>query len=101
MPRPVSYGCSRSSHRADSAPSTWGRRTMSTTALEDRIRGCIVGGAVGDALGGPYEGQPGPVTLQSDSPCRLSDDTQLTLATCEAVCADGTVSPASIADRFA
>jgi ADP-ribosyl-[dinitrogen reductase] hydrolase len=72
-----------------------------TPILEERVLGCIVGGAIGDALGGPYEGQPGPVVLQADAPCCLSDDTQLTLATCEAVCTDGTVSPASIADRFA
>ncbi len=71
-----------------------------TSLLEDRVLGCLVGGALGDALGGPYEGQPGPVVLQADAPCRLSDDTQLTLATCEAVCADGTISPASIAERF-
>jgi ADP-ribosylglycohydrolase len=69
--------------------------------LEDRVVGCIIGGAIGDALGGPYEGQSGPVTLYPDAPWRLSDDTQLTLATCEAVCASGVVSPASIAARFA
>lgn len=68
--------------------------------FEDRVVGCIVGGAVGDAMGGPYEGQPGPVHLQTDLPWRLSDDTQLTLATCEALCAGGVVSPAAIADRF-
>jgi len=68
--------------------------------LEDRVLGCIVGGAIGDARGGPYEGQPGPVIPQLDAACRLSDDTQLTLATCEAVCEDGAVSPATIADRF-
>lgn len=70
------------------------------TNLKDRVLGCIVGGAIGDALGGVYEGQLGPVVLQPDTPCRLSDDTQLTLATCEAVCEDGTLSPATIADRF-
>jgi ADP-ribosylglycohydrolase len=69
--------------------------------IEDRVLGCIVGGAIGDALGGPYEGQLGLVTLQPDAPLRLSDDTQLTLATCEAVAASGSVSPAAIADRFA
>jgi ADP-ribosylglycohydrolase len=69
--------------------------------FEDRVVGCILGGAIGDALGGPYEGQPGPVALQPDAPWRLSDDTQLTLATCEAVCASGKVSPATIAERFA
>jgi ADP-ribosylglycohydrolase len=69
--------------------------------IEDRVLGCIVGGAIGDALGRPYEGQPGPVAFDPDAPWRLSDDTQLTLATCDAVCACGAVSPAAIADRFA
>jgi ADP-ribosylglycohydrolase len=41
----------------------------------DRIAGCLVGGAIGDALGGVSE--RGRVSL--------SDDTQLTLATCEAI----------------
>jgi ADP-ribosylglycohydrolase len=68
--------------------------------LEDQVMGCILGGAIGDALGGPYEGQPAPVALQLDAPWRLSDDTQLTLATCEAVRETGTVSPESIAERF-
>jgi hypothetical protein len=28
------------------------------TQLGDRARGCILGGAIGDAMGGPFEGQP-------------------------------------------
>ena len=41
-----------------------------TSILEEQVVGCIVGGAIGDALGGPYEGQPGPVALQPDAQAR-------------------------------
>jgi ADP-ribosylglycohydrolase len=71
------------------------------TDIKDRVLGCLIGGAIGDALGGPHEGQPGQVSLQPDASWRLSDDTQLTLATCEAICTSRAVSPAAIADRFA
>jgi hypothetical protein len=27
------------------------------TRLVDAVRGCIVGGAIGDSMGGPFEGQ--------------------------------------------
>jgi ADP-ribosyl-[dinitrogen reductase] hydrolase len=58
---------------------------------KDRIIGSIVGGAIGDAYGGVHE--RGKVLI--------SDDTQMTLATCEAILAAGEVSPASIAKCFA
>ncbi len=53
------------------------------TNLVDRILGCIVGGPIGDSFGGPYEGEPGPIQIDPDLPWFWTDDTQLTLATCE------------------
>jgi len=57
---------------------------------QERIRCCIVGGAVGDALGG----------IAERSAKTLSDDTQLTLATCEAILAAGRPDPGAIAARM-
>src|SRR6185312_13589425 len=58
-------------------------------SLEDRVLGGLIGGAIGDAVGGvPERGD-----------LSLSDDTQLTLATCEARL-DGQVSPETIAAAF-
>lgn len=56
----------------------------------DSILGCLLGGAIGDAVGGVEErGHLG-----------LSDDTQLTLATCEAICEAGRVEPSVLAAAF-
>ncbi len=56
----------------------------------DSILGCIVGGAIGDAVGGvPERGV-----------MSISDDTQLTLATCESISASGGVVPEDIARTF-
>lgn len=60
--------------------------------LPERIRGCLLGGAVGDALGAPYEfaswvdiqdalGPPGITEILP--PGHFTDDTQMTLFTCE------------------
>lgn len=68
----------------------------------DRIAGCIVGGAVGDSYGSPFEGSALPFKLPADPQWVLSDDTQLTVATCEAIINnDGVVVPARIAETFA
>ena len=55
---------------------------------------------MGDAMGGPFEGQRGPVQFREPENWTLSDDSQLTLATCEAITQAGTVSPEQIADHF-
>ncbi len=68
--------------------------------MREPVIGCIVGGAIGDAMGGPYEGNAGPVTIDVNDEWRISDDTQLTLATCEAMCEDGKLSPERVAARF-
>jgi ADP-ribosylglycohydrolase len=68
--------------------------------LSDRARGCIIGGAIGDAMGGPFEGQPGPLRYRVHRDWSISDDSQLTLATCESIIETGVVSPEHIADRF-
>lgn len=66
----------------------------------DRARGCILGGVIGDAMGGPFEGQPGPLQFREHTLWSISDDSQLTLATCESIIELGHVSPEHIAQRF-
>src|SRR5439155_19563828 len=59
-----------------------------------RFRGCLLGGAVGDALGGPVEfmrideirhlyGQAGVADYPRDSAGAITDDTQMSLFTAE------------------
>ncbi|HEY7184287.1 MAG TPA: ADP-ribosylglycohydrolase family protein [Blastocatellia bacterium] len=70
--------------------------------MRDRILGCILGGAIGDAFGRPYENLRPPIVISEADEWRLSDDTQLTLATCEAIATNnGVADPAVIAGRFA
>lgn len=70
--------------------------------MVDAILGCIVGGAIGDAAGAAFEGKPAdptaPALLEAD--WRLTDDTQLTLATCEALTDAVTLDPGLIAASF-
>jgi ADP-ribosylglycohydrolase len=55
---------------------------------------------IGDALGGPFEGQPGPLRFHEHTAWSISDDSQLTLATCESIIEVGKVSPEHVAQRF-
>jgi ADP-ribosylglycohydrolase len=68
--------------------------------VRDQILGCILGGAIGDALGGPYEGKRPPIEISDNDEWRLSDDTQMTLATCEAISScGGSVVPATLSNQ--
>ena len=69
-------------------------------ALDDRIRGCLLGGALGDAWGGAWEGKPGPIDFEIPERAALSDDTQLTLATCESILERQRIDPEHLASRF-
>ncbi len=66
----------------------------------DKITGSLLAGAIGDCMGGPFEGQIGPLTYQRHKSWHVSDDTQLTLATYESIIACGSVSPQHIAETF-
>jgi hypothetical protein len=76
------------------------RDTLRQMNLKDRILGCILGGALGDAWSGPWEGRVGPVQFQIPVRPKLSDDTELTLATCESMIETGTIEPENVATHF-
>lgn len=69
-------------------------------SLHNHILGCLLGGAIGDMLGGSYEQSSGTSTSSHFLHQGISDDTQLTLATCEAIVEEQLVSPAHIAKKF-
>lgn len=66
-----------------------------------QILGCIFGGALGDAWGGPWENKSGTVVFEIPSRSSVSDDTQLTLATCESIIENGSVHAEHLALQFA
>lgn len=72
---------------------------MSSVAFADRIAGCLLGGAIGDAIGSYFEGRSASTFFVPDV-LQITDDTQLTLATCEAILAAGRVDPEVVASHF-
>ena len=66
----------------------------------DRLKGCLVGGAIGDSVGGYYEGQKEVTFVDFDIPNGITDDTQLTIATCESIIEAKCVSPEGISKKF-
>jgi len=86
---------------------------LAASAVTDRVLGCVLGGAVGDALGAPFEGLwsrdiPRPEELvagyaefEGYPRGQYTDDTQLTVATLESITRCGHVDPADIARSIA
>jgi poly(ADP-ribose) glycohydrolase ARH3 len=79
----------------------------------ERFHGCLLGQAVGDALGAPFEGVPadfvfwtqGPIpdllARPSDRPLHYTDDTQMLIGVAEQLVADGEIHPDRLLQRFA
>lgn len=69
--------------------------------------GCLLGLALGDALGAPFEGGPLERTLwrfigkTGEGFARWTDDTQMSLDLAESLAACGTLDPDDLAQRFA
>jgi poly(ADP-ribose) glycohydrolase ARH3 len=73
--------------------------------LRDRYRGCLLGLALGDALGAPFEGFP-PIGNPADIAGRLpvtlryTDDTEMAMGLAESLAGRGRVDPEDMARRF-
>src|SRR5262249_30620882 len=68
--------------------------------IADKLQGCLIGGAIGDARGSFYEGREDIGVIEFDLMHEITDDTQLTLATCEAILQYGGVSAEGIAMKM-
>ncbi|MBK8943588.1 MAG: ADP-ribosylglycohydrolase family protein [Polyangiaceae bacterium] len=74
---------------------------MSSSDPATGLELCLLAGLLGDAWGGAYEGQSAPAGTAFPRIAVVSDDTQLIMATCEALIeSGGRVEPEIIASRF-
>lgn len=71
-----------------------------TLSTAERLLGCLAGGTIGDALGSSYEGRNQVSTVDLEQIRGITDDTQLTLATCEAILVSKSASPQSVAAKM-
>src|SRR4051812_7210497 len=113
---PCAHHADRPDHPADRNQSP--ARSVSPTvsddspSLEDRFVGCLLGHALGDALGAPFEGLPpeaiyyefGPTGRLFERPPAdelvYTDDTQMTIGVAECLLARGTIDTEELARRF-
>jgi poly(ADP-ribose) glycohydrolase ARH3 len=80
--------------------------------MQDRFRGCLLGLAVGDAVGAPFEGVPGDAIFHEFGPIdkviaaidddviTYTDDTQMAIGVAECLLAHASAEGNCLADRF-
>lgn len=73
---------------------------MTLIDIKERLKGCLISGAIGDAIGSKYECTENNEDITFDFDWIISDDTQLTLATCEAIYESIEVKPEKVAERL-
>jgi poly(ADP-ribose) glycohydrolase ARH3 len=85
---------------------------MHSTVLVDRFVGCLLGQALGDAVGAPYEGMPadhvfwmlGPASDLVRNPdgdlLRYTDDTQMMIGVAETLVEHGSIIEDALGQRF-
>jgi poly(ADP-ribose) glycohydrolase ARH3 len=78
----------------------------SPATLRNRFRGALLGTAIGDALGAPFEGSPLvhedalAAWAHANEPLRWTDDTHMTIGVAESLIARGGFDGAHMAERF-
>lgn len=65
--------------------------------MDEKVKACLLLGALGDAYGSKYEQSDIPA---GDAHWFFTDDTQLTMATCESIMEKGEVNPEHLAQTF-
>jgi hypothetical protein len=84
-----------------------GGEAMAWEGLQDRFRGALLGAAIGDALGAPFEGAPTVDPddlnglLERPGPLRYTDDTHMTLGMSESLVECGGFNGPHLAETFA
>jgi ADP-ribosylglycohydrolase len=71
-----------------------------TISREDRITGCLLGGALGDSIGAHFENTEQHQEFSIPVDLRVTDDTQLSIATCESIIESGKVGPEYVANHL-
>lgn len=75
---------------------------MERAVLHDRAAGCILGLALGDALGAAREGsEPGPFRWEGEVPLHYTDDTEMTIGVVEALLENPSIDQDYLVQRFA